>query len=54
VRTCRNLPTVTGILLDATGLDRFLGRYRLLRFAMTGPTGSADHRGLSFHLQAAL
>lgn len=33
VRTCRNLPTVTGILLDATGLDRFLGRYRLLRFA---------------------
>lgn len=32
-RTCRNLPTPAGIFLDATGLDRLLGVYRLLRFA---------------------
>lgn len=32
VATCRNLPTLWGVFLDATGLDRFLGHYRLLRF----------------------
>lgn len=31
-RTCRNLPNLGRILLDATGLDRKLGAYRLLRF----------------------
>lgn len=31
-RTCRNLPNVRRILLDATGLDRIFGSYRLLRF----------------------
>jgi GT2 family glycosyltransferase len=28
-RTCRNLPTLSRIILDATGLDRFLGAYIL-------------------------
>ncbi|MCC8190059.1 MAG: glycosyltransferase family 2 protein [Planctomycetes bacterium] len=32
VRTCRALPTPFRIFLDATGLDRLVGRYRLLRF----------------------
>ena len=31
-RTCRNLPTLWGIFLDATGLDKLLGHYRLLHF----------------------
>ncbi len=31
-RTCRNLPTPFRIFCDATGLDRILGNYRLLRF----------------------
>lgn len=31
-RTCRNLPSLGRIFLDATGLDRLLGAYRLLRF----------------------
>jgi len=30
--TCRNLPTLSRILLDATGLDRFFGSYKLTRF----------------------
>lgn len=36
-RTCRNLPTVGGMLLDATGLDRVFGVYRLLHFAHDHP-----------------
>lgn len=32
VPTCRNLPTIAGIFLDATGLDRIFGQYRLLHF----------------------
>jgi N-acetylglucosaminyl-diphospho-decaprenol L-rhamnosyltransferase len=31
-RTCRNLPTTSRILLDAIGLDSYLGAYRLTRF----------------------
>lgn len=30
--TCRNLPTATRIVLDATGIDRWLGTYRMTRF----------------------
>lgn len=36
-RTCRNLPTLMRIALDATGLDRWLGFYRLTRFAHDRP-----------------
>jgi hypothetical protein len=32
-RTCRNLPNCFNIFLDSSGLDRFLGRYRLLHFS---------------------
>lgn len=32
IRTCRNLPTLWRIFLDATGLDRLVGGYRLLNF----------------------
>ncbi|GAB1409572.1 hypothetical protein MASR1M90_07260 [Desulfovibrionales bacterium] len=31
-RTCRNLPSILRIFLDATGLDRLAGQYRLLHF----------------------
>jgi N-acetylglucosaminyl-diphospho-decaprenol L-rhamnosyltransferase len=31
-RTCRNLPTLGRILLDATGVDRWCGAYKLMRF----------------------
>jgi GT2 family glycosyltransferase len=31
-RTCRNLPTLSRIVLDATGLDRFVGAYKLSHF----------------------
>jgi N-acetylglucosaminyl-diphospho-decaprenol L-rhamnosyltransferase len=31
-RTCRNLPTFSRIVLDATGLDRLFGAYKLSRF----------------------
>jgi GT2 family glycosyltransferase len=31
-RTCRNLPTLSRIVLDATGLDRWFGAYLLTRF----------------------
>ncbi len=31
-RTCRNLPTLSRIFLDATGLDRLFGAYILTRF----------------------
>jgi N-acetylglucosaminyl-diphospho-decaprenol L-rhamnosyltransferase len=31
-RTCRNLPTLPRIVLDATGLDRLFGAYKLTRF----------------------
>ena len=31
-RTCRNLPNLARILLDATGLDHWLGHYKLTRF----------------------
>lgn len=31
-RTCRNLPTLSRIVLDATGLDRLFGAYILTRF----------------------
>jgi N-acetylglucosaminyl-diphospho-decaprenol L-rhamnosyltransferase len=30
--TCRNLPTLSRIVLDATGLDRLFGAYKLKRF----------------------
>ena len=36
-RTCRNLPNVTRVILDATGIDAWFGRYRLTRFAHTMP-----------------
>jgi GT2 family glycosyltransferase len=36
-RTCRNLPSLFRIGLDATGLDRWLGAYRLLHFSHTTP-----------------
>lgn len=35
--TCRNLPTLGRIILDATGLDQWLGAYRLTRFRHTTP-----------------
>lgn len=40
-RTCRNLPTPLGIFLDATGLDSFMGYYKLTRFdhARVRPVG---------------
>lgn len=31
-RTCRNLPTLSRIVLDATGLDQLFGAYKLTRF----------------------
>jgi len=31
-RTCRNLPTLSRIVLDATGLDQLFGAYKLRRF----------------------
>jgi N-acetylglucosaminyl-diphospho-decaprenol L-rhamnosyltransferase len=31
--TCRNLPTVFRIFLDATGLDKRIGAYKLVRFS---------------------
>ncbi len=31
-RTCRNLPTLFRIVLDATGLDQLFGAYKLTRF----------------------
>jgi N-acetylglucosaminyl-diphospho-decaprenol L-rhamnosyltransferase len=31
-RTCRNLPSLSRIVLDATGLDRLFGAYKLTRF----------------------
>jgi N-acetylglucosaminyl-diphospho-decaprenol L-rhamnosyltransferase len=36
-RTCRNLPNITRVILDATGLDGWLGKYRLTRFGHTMP-----------------
>jgi GT2 family glycosyltransferase len=36
-RTCRNLPNVTRVILDATGMDAWLGKYRLTRFAHNMP-----------------
>ena len=36
-RTCRNLPNVTRVILDATGMDALLGKYRLTRFAHNIP-----------------
>jgi N-acetylglucosaminyl-diphospho-decaprenol L-rhamnosyltransferase len=35
--TCRNLPTLARILLDATGLDRWWGAYKLTRFDHATP-----------------
>ena len=35
--TCRNLPNLGRIILDATGLDSFFGAYRLTRFAHDVP-----------------
>jgi hypothetical protein len=37
-RTCRNLPNLFHILLDATGLDRWWGAYKLTRFAHDRPS----------------
>jgi GT2 family glycosyltransferase len=31
-RTCRRLPTLSRVVLDATGLDRLFGAYKLTRF----------------------
>jgi N-acetylglucosaminyl-diphospho-decaprenol L-rhamnosyltransferase len=36
-RTCRNLPTTGRILLDAVGIDQFVGAYRLTRFSHREP-----------------
>lgn len=36
-KTCRNFPSCARILLDATGLDRFAGAYRLLKFSHDVP-----------------
>jgi GT2 family glycosyltransferase len=36
-RTCRNLPTLGRIFLDVMGLDRWLGWYKLTRFAHDVP-----------------
>jgi N-acetylglucosaminyl-diphospho-decaprenol L-rhamnosyltransferase len=36
-RTCRNLPTLPRIFLDATGLDKWSGSYKLTRFDHTTP-----------------
>jgi GT2 family glycosyltransferase len=36
-RTCRNLPTLSRIILDATGLDSWLGAYKLTRFPHDHP-----------------
>ncbi len=36
-RTCRNLPNLLNIALDATGLDRWWGAYRLTRFSHAQP-----------------
>ena len=35
--TCRNLPNLSRIILDATGLDKWRGAYRLTRFPHTTP-----------------
>jgi N-acetylglucosaminyl-diphospho-decaprenol L-rhamnosyltransferase len=35
--TCRNLPTLGRIVLDATGMDRWWGAYRLIRFSHQEP-----------------
>jgi GT2 family glycosyltransferase len=35
--TCRNLPTLGRIILDATGLDKWRGAYKLTRFPHTTP-----------------
>lgn len=35
-RTCRNLPTLSRIVLDATGLDQLFGAYKLPRFQHHG------------------
>jgi GT2 family glycosyltransferase len=37
-RTCRNLPNLGHIILDATGLDKFLGAYKLTRFGHDQPS----------------
>ncbi len=36
-RTCRNLPNMGRILLDATGLDQWCGAYKLTRFSHDVP-----------------
>ncbi len=36
-RTCRNLPSLGRILLDATGLDHWFGAYKLTRFGHDRP-----------------
>jgi len=36
-RSCRNLPNLGRIVLDATGIDQWLGAYKLLRFAHDSP-----------------
>ena len=36
-RTCRNLPSLHRIILDATGLDRYLGAYKLTHFDHAAP-----------------
>jgi N-acetylglucosaminyl-diphospho-decaprenol L-rhamnosyltransferase len=37
-RTCRNLPNLFYVLLDASGIDRWWGAYKLTRFAHDRPT----------------
>jgi GT2 family glycosyltransferase len=36
-RTCRNLPNLRRVILDATGLDRWFGAYKLMRFSHEVP-----------------
>ncbi|MEE4261774.1 MAG: glycosyltransferase family 2 protein [Desulfobacteraceae bacterium] len=50
VRTCRNLPTVARIILDVTGLDRFIGAYVLARFPHDRPRRVEQVIGACFFL----
>ena len=50
VRTCRNFPTVARIILDASGLDRFIGAYVLSRFSHDRPRRVEQVIGACFFL----
>lgn len=50
-RTCRNLPTLWRILLDASGLDRFIGAYKLTRFSHQEQRSVEQIIGAAFFMQ---